>query len=195
VEKWVHSNCSRIDRNPPLDIHWLRIIPVSESAPYWIAKLGLTSHPEGGYFRQTYRADLMIGNNALPAEFTGRRAASTAIYFLLDGRDFSAFHRIRSDEVWHFYAGSALAIHVIEQNGRYSQILLGSDAEAEEVFQAVVKAACWFASCLQNPKSFALVGCTVAPGFDFEDFELAERSELTKVFPQHRELIEKLTRD
>jgi predicted cupin superfamily sugar epimerase len=165
-----------------------------QDAQYWIAKLGLLPHPEGGYYRQTYRADLMIAKEALSPKFTGARAASTAIYFLLDGGNFSAFHRLRSDELWHFYAGSSLLVHVIAENGTYSQIQLGNNPEEGEVFQAVVKAGCWFASCLKDPNSFALVGCTVAPGFDFEDFELAKRSELTKLFPQYRKLIEQLTR-
>src|SRR5277367_3465504 len=157
---------------------------MSKDAKYWITKLGLIPHPEGGYFRQTYRADLVIPREALQPNFTGARAVSTAIYFLLDGENFSAFHRIRSDELWHFYAGSSLQVHVIADDGGYSRILLGSNPDAGEVFQAVVKAGCWFASCLLVPKSFALVGCTVAPGFDFEDFELAKRSELIELFPQ-----------
>jgi predicted cupin superfamily sugar epimerase len=163
-------------------------------AKYWIEKLKLIPHPEGGYFRQTYRADLVIEGEALPPNFTGPRSASTAIYFLLDGENFSAFHRIRSDELWHFYAGTSLEIHVIDRTGIYSRLLLGNNPDAGEKFQAVVKAGCWFASCVQDPRSFALVGCTVAPGFDFEDFELAKRSELNRLFPQHKSLIARLIR-
>ena len=166
-----------------------------KDAQYWIQELKLTPHPEGGYFRQTYRADLVIGKDALPSPFTGPRAVSTAIYFLLDGENFSAFHRIRSDELWHFYAGSSIAIYIIDQLGAGSRILLGSNPDAGEVFQSAVKAGCWFASWVQDPKAFALVGCTVAPGFDFEDFEVAKRPELTRLFPQHAKLIEQLTRN
>jgi len=162
-------------------------------AKYWIEKLRLEPHPEGGYFRQTYKSDLTIANEALPG-FSGARAASTAIYFLLEGENFSAFHRLRSDEMWHFYAGSPLVVHVIDLAGDYSSLVLGSNPDAKQVFQSVVKAGCWFASEVQDHKSWALVGCTVAPGFEFEDFELAERQELTRQFPQHRELINKLTR-
>jgi predicted cupin superfamily sugar epimerase len=162
---------------------------------YWIEKLELKPHPEGGHFRQTYRADLTIDQDALPPEFKGPRAVSTAIYFLLDGENFSAFHRIRSDELWHFYAGTPFAIHVIDRDGAYSRILLGSNPGAGGVFQAVVKAGCWFASSLEDLQSFALAGCTVAPGFDFEDFELAERSKLSQAFPQHQKLIEQFTRE
>ena len=164
------------------------------SAQYWIDKLGLIAHPEGGYYRETYRAGLCIPKEALPPQFTGSRLVSTAIYFLLEGEDFSAFHRLRSDELWHFYAGGSLVVYVIEENGHYWQMSIGSDPEANQHMQAVVKAGCWFASRAQDPGSFALVGCTVAPGFDFEDFELAKRSELINRYPQHGKLIEQLTR-
>jgi len=164
-----------------------------KTARYWIEKLQLEAHPEGGYFRQTYRSDVMIAREALPAGFAGARAASTAIYFLLEGKNFSAFHRLRSDEVWHFYAGDPLVVHVISPEGSYSSILLGCELEAGQVLQAVVLAGCWFASHVADWSSFAVVGCTVAPGFDFEDFKLGEREELVARYPQHRVLIEGLT--
>jgi hypothetical protein len=157
-------------------------------------KLGLERHPEGGYFRQTYRADVEIAQAALPARFTGPRRASTAIYFLLEAGDFSAFHRLRSDEVWHFYAGSPLIVHVIEPAGAYSRIDLGSGTDNRQVFQCVVRAGCWFGSELVEGGSYALVGCTVAPGFDFEDFEMGKRLELMRAYPEHRRVIERLTR-
>jgi predicted cupin superfamily sugar epimerase len=168
-------------------------------AAYWIQKLDLAPHPEGGYYRQTYRADLALNAQSLSPQFTGPRSASTAIYFLLEGTDFSAFHRLRSDELWHFYQGQTLEVHVIESDGSYSTILLGSDPEAGETFQSAVKAGCWFASRLaptENAEnSFALVGCTVAPGFDFEDFELARRDDLQQEYPEHARLIAELTRE
>lgn len=163
-------------------------------ATYWMEKLGLERHPEGGYFRQTYRADVEIAQEALPARFTGPRRASTAIYFLLEAGDFSAFHRLRSDEVWHFYAGSPLIVHVIEPAGAYSRIDLGSGTDNREVFQCMVRAGCWFGSELVEGGSYALVGCTVAPGFDFEDFEMGKRLELMRAYPEHRRVIERLTR-
>jgi uncharacterized protein len=195
---------------------------MNRDAAYWIRRLELLPHPEGGYYRQTYRSDLLLPKSVLPEEFSGTRAASTAIYFLLDENSFSAFHRLRSDEIWHFYFGRPLIVHIIDANGRYSEIRLGSDPEAGEVFQATVKAGCWFASQLavraeallhpqskrqvkparQNesadekasPEPFCLVGCTVAPGFDFEDFDLGKRDELVQLYPQHQALIESLTR-
>jgi uncharacterized protein len=165
---------------------------LSKDAQYWISHLGLSPHPEGGYYLATYKSDLTIVRSALPSSFHGDRSASTAIYFLLDGRNFSAFHRIASDEVWHFYAGSSLVVYVIDPEGDYSELHLGSDEG--EVFQAVVKAGCWFASRVKDAVGFSLVGCTVAPGFDFSDFELATRPELVAAYPQHRKLIEELTR-
>ena len=172
-------------------------------AKYWIEKLALEPHPEGGSFRQTYRSELRITPWALlssisPGNVPGvghPRAASTAIYFLLEGENFSAFHRLRSDEVWHLYAGSTLLVHVLNSAGEYSSILLGSDPEAGEVFQAVVPAGCWFASHVADWKSWALVGCTVAPGFEYEDFEIAKSEQLIKEFPKQREIIRRLTRE
>jgi predicted cupin superfamily sugar epimerase len=166
-----------------------------QTAEYWIERLGLERHPEGGFFRQTYGSDVVIAREALPAGFGGSRPVSTAIYFLLEGENFSAFHRLRSDELWHFYAGATVEVHVIEEGGGYSQILLGRNAEAGEVFQAVVKAGCWFGSRVRDGKSWALVGCTVSPGFDFEDFEMGKREELLRVYPQHRDVIGRLTRE
>lgn len=167
---------------------------MSKDANYWIERLSLERHPEGGFFRQTYRSNMIIAEDALPEGFIGARAASTAIYFLLDGDNFSAFHRLRSDEMWHFYAGSPLTVHVIDTLGKHSSILLGDDLDSGQSFQAVVRAGCWFASHVADWRSWALVGCTVAPGFDFEDFEMAKREELAREFPQHREIIERLTR-
>src|SRR5215472_4969136 len=137
----------------------------------------------------------MIAREALPVGFGGARAASTAIYFLLEGENFSAFHRLRSDEVWHFYAGSPMVVESIDRAGSRSTILLGGDPDAGQMFQAVVRAGCWFASHVGDWRGWALVGCTVAPGFDFEDFEIAKRAELVNRYPQHREMIERLTRE
>jgi len=166
-----------------------------KDAAYWIDRLRLSPHPEGGYFRQTYRAALEIETEALPRAFAGSRAVSTAIYFLLDGDNFSAFHRLKSDEMWHFYAGGALVLEVIDARGERSSILLGGDPEAGEVFQAVVKAGCWFGSRVRDAGTFALVGCTVAPGFDFADFEMGKREELVREYPRHGEVVRRLTRD
>ena len=171
-----------------------RVTKPSQDARYWIDKLKLEPHPEGGYYRQTYESELLIRSDSLP-DHSGPRAASTAIYFLLEGENFSAFHRLRSDEMWHFYAGSPLLVHVIDRAGAYSSLLLGNDPDGGQVFQAVVPAGHWFASHVGDRTSWTLVGCTVAPGFDFADFELARREQLGAQYPRHRELINRLTRD
>jgi predicted cupin superfamily sugar epimerase len=163
-------------------------------AQYWIQKLNLQPHPEGGFFAETYRSNESIKGMHLPQRYTGDRSFSTALYFLIAVGNFSALHRIQSDELWHFYTGSTLTVHVIHPEGRAEVISLGPDIENGEVFQAVVKAGCWFGSSVNNGSGYALVGCTVAPGFDFADFELANRADLIKLFPDNRSIIEQLTR-
>ena len=167
---------------------------MNEEARYWIEKLNLVKHPEGGYYVRTYFAREWIDREHLPQRFAGSRPFSTAIYYLLPGDDFSAFHRIQSDEMWHFYAGTSLTLHVLETDGRLSRKLLGADVERGESFQQLVEAGCWFAASVRDTTSYSLVGCTVAPGFNYEDFEFAEREALVAQFPEHRELIERFTR-
>ncbi len=162
-------------------------------AEYWIEKLKLQRHPEGGYFKETYRSDETISGHALPKRFNGPRAFSTCIYFLLPPHEYSAFHAIQQDEIWHFYTGSSLTIHIINQGGEYRALRLGREIEKGDSFQTVVRAGCWFAAAVNNPAEYALVGCTVAPGFDFADFEMAGRRKLVARYPAHREVIEKFT--
>ena len=154
----------------------------------------LQPHPEGGYYRQTYASDERLSAASLPERFGADRYMSTAIYFLLEGKDYSAFHRIKSDELWHFYAGGGLNIYVIHPNGRAEILLLGNDLEKGYRFQHVVKAGCWFASKPADENSYSLVGCTVSPGFDFADFEMAKEDELLQQYPQHSNWISQLCR-
>ncbi len=165
-----------------------------QNATYWVQKLTMQAHPEGGYFAETYRASEQLSAQALPSRFGGARSFGTAIYFLLEGHHVSALHRIQADEVWHFYAGDPLEVYVIDpKTGDLSIIRLGNDPEAGQVFQAVVPAGMWFGSRPMPGASYSLVGCTVAPGFDFEDFELADRTELLQHYPHHTAIIEQLT--
>jgi predicted cupin superfamily sugar epimerase len=164
-------------------------------AKHWIEALQLRPHPEGGMFRETYRSPVTIARQHLPPGFSGERSVATAIYFLLRGDDFSALHRIKSDEMWHFYDGTRLVVTVIDPDGNLSEICLGRDVGAGDVPQAVVPAGCLFGSRLRHPRSYALVGCTVAPGFDFADFEMPGRQELLRAYPQHKAVIEELTRE
>ncbi|WP_420147253.1 cupin domain-containing protein [Spirosoma sp.] len=163
------------------------------TASYYVKAFTMQPHPEGGYFAETYRSSEQIPHSALPQRFGGDRAFSTAIYFLLESHHISALHRIQADEVWHFYAGGPLDIFVIYPAGELTIIQLGSNPEQGEVFQAVVPAGCWFGSKPAVGTDFSLVGCTVAPGFDFADFEMADRSRLLAQFPQHTEVIEMLS--
>ncbi|HKO79557.1 MAG TPA: cupin domain-containing protein [Chitinophagaceae bacterium] len=158
-----------------------------------IAQYQLQPHPEGGYYLQTYCSDEKIPVDALPGRFDGDRYFSTAIYFLLEGKQFSAFHRIKSDELWHFYTGIGLHIYVIHPDGKGEVLKLGNDLSNGYSFQHVVPAGCWFASKPVDENGFSFVGCTVAPGFDFADFEMGERDELLKEYPEYKEWINGLT--
>lgn len=161
---------------------------------YWINHLELHPHPEGGYYKEMYRSSERIAAAGLPDRFEGDRSFSTAIYFLLRSEDRSVFHRIKSDEVWHFYQGSTLLIYVFQKN-ELKIIKLGSDLENGESLQVVIPANCWFGSHVEQQNSFALCGCTVAPGFDFRDFEMADRRDLLKKYPGFEKEIILLTRD
>ena len=163
-----------------------------KTAHYWIEHLQLQPHPEGGFFRETYRAHENMLENELPDRFSGKRSFSTAIYFLLRSQDRSHFHRIKSDELWHFHAGTSLTLYLLRQDGLTKHIL-GTDIEKGESLQVVVPANTWFGAKVNDADSFTLAGCTVAPGFDFDDFELATRAELLQEFPDQKEIIKLLT--
>lgn len=154
----------------------------------------LQPHPEGGWYAQSYRSIESIPAGALPERFAGDRVFSTAIYFLLEQGNFSAFHRIQSDECWHFYNGDPLEVLVFRPEGELQRVVLGSDIRGGQLFQYVVPAGCWFASRPAAGSRYSFVGCTVAPGFDFADFELAKAEELTRAYPGNAELIRSLCR-
>lgn len=158
-----------------------------------IEKLELQEHPEGGYFKETYRSTEQIPTTVLGEEYQGDRNHSTCIYFLLTSEKFSAFHKINQDEIWHYYKGAPLKLHIISKEGEYSYHMIGNDLQKGEVPQYVVKGGDWFAAEVLDANAYTLVGCTVAPGFDFADFILPERKELTVLFPQYQEVISRLT--
>ncbi len=159
-----------------------------------IQQLELQPHPEGGYFKETYRSEGFIPKDSLGNKYTGPRNYSTCIYFLLTSDTFSAFHKIQQDEFWHFYKGSTIDLHMISPEGKHSKVVIGNDIENGEIPQFVVPGGYWFGGKVTAKDSFALVGCTVSPGFDFADFTLAEREKLIQEFPQHKSIIEVLTR-
>lgn len=164
---------------------------MNEKAKEYIQKLQLKKHPEGGYFKEIYRGGEMILID--PPDRRLKRNYSTSIYFLLEGKQVSKFHRLKSDEIWHFYDGSPIKIYIIDEKGKLSENILGKKMNDEAVFQTVIRKNNWFAAELINKKSFSLVGCTVSPGFDFSDFEFGDREQLSNQFPKLKELIERLT--
>ncbi|HVZ58042.1 MAG TPA: cupin domain-containing protein [Chitinophagaceae bacterium] len=159
---------------------------MNQMALQWVDRLHLEPHPEGGYYARVYQSDRRMSVASSPGD--RGRACCTHIYYLLEGNDFSAFHRIGSDELWHFYAGHPLRIYELDKSGRLQEHALQEGSPF-----AWVAAGNWFGARLETG-GYALVGCTVSPGFDFQDFELARREDLARVFPQHRQLIYSLTR-
>jgi len=161
-----------------------------------IARLELLPHPEGGYYRETYRSAFLVDDAALPAGYTGPRCLGTAIYFLLAGQDVSRLHRLRGDEVWFFHAGCGLTLHLFDETTGYRAVRLGpvtaDGGERGQTPQVMVPAGCWFGATVDDPRAFALVGCAMAPGFDFADFELGTDANLRRRFPDHVAVLDRL---
>jgi len=164
------------------------------TAGEWIGRLGLERHPEGGWFRQTYRAPEEIAVAALPGRFGAARSFATAIYFLLERGEVSALHRLAADELWFFHAGGTLLVHALDRAGALTTQRLGFESEQGDALQAQVPQGHWFGAELAPEAEYALVSCTVAPGFEYADFEMAERASLCAQWPGQRALIERLTR-
>lgn len=151
---------------------------------YWVEKLEMLPHPEGGFYKETYRSEQSIpGTN---------RQLMTGIYFLLTSDNVSRFHRIKSDEMWFYHAGSPLIVHTLDENG-HTQNHVGLDFEAGQQPQFLVPKDTIFGSSVLLEDSYSLVSCVVAPGFDFADFELFSKEELLPLFPAHKAIIERLT--
>ena len=159
---------------------------------YYIEKLGLLPHPEGGYYKQTFHSTETTSDQELSVSFEGKRKLYTSIYFLLTSNNISHFHRLKSDELWYFHGGSSLTIHIIDEQGNYMEKKLGLDLDNGEVPQVLVPKNCIFGSSCSDEDSFSLVGCMVSPGFEFTDFELFTQSELLEKYPQHKEIILKM---
>lgn len=159
---------------------------MKKDANYFIEKLGLEQHPEGGYYKSTFSSEEEID------AFGMKRNLFTNIYFLLKSADVSHFHRLKSDEVWYYHGGSPLTIHVIDTFGNYQEMKLGLDIENGELPQAIVPKNAIFGSSVIEKDTYSLVGCMVSPGFNFEDFELFTQGELIDAYPQHEQIIRKL---
>lgn len=158
------------------------------------AKLKLLPHPEGGFYSETYRAAELISQSGLPSRYTGDRAHSTAIYFLLTADSCSRLHRVKSDEVFHFYLGDPVLLLELLPDGSTVRTLLGTNLSDGQVPQHIVRSGTWQGSFVMPSGRFALLGTTVAPGFDFADFEMADRAKLLAQYPNEAELVEKLTK-
>jgi len=159
------------------------------TAAHWINHLQLQPHPEGGFYKEVFRSEteVMRPPSLLP------KKACTSIYYLLEGQDFSGFHRIASDEIWYFHKGSPLHIHVIDENGEHLTLELSDEATGS--LSVVVKAGLWFAAEIPSKSGFTLVSCAVAPGFEFSEFEMAVKEQITTLYPQYSELFVKLCRE
>lgn len=164
----------------------------TKDAHYWIDKLNLQQHPEGGYFAETYRSKERLHESKLPDRYGSPRVFGTSIYFLLTTDSVSNFHKLKSDEIWHFHFGGAAKVHFIQRDGAHTEHLVGPNLEAGQSLQLIIPRGTWFAAEVIEG-DYILLGCTVAPGFEFEDFELADRTELSSVYPQHQTLINSFT--
>lgn len=162
----------------------------------YITSLNLLPHPEGGYFSQTFKSqNLVTLTNSMQYKDNATRPACTSIYYMLIGKDFSAWHSIKSDESWYYHKGSAVKIHIIDSEGTLKTIILGDKLSIKEAnFSVTVKAGNWFAAELMDKSAYGLVSCSVSPGFEYRDYVIVERNFLLEHFPQHKNIIIKLTR-
>lgn len=160
------------------------------TAEYWIKTLDLQTHPEGGFYKRNYTASRLNEYR----DFEGPRPSCTAIYYLLFEDQFSSFHKIKSDELWHYYDGNTSArIHILEDGDRVSSRLLG--LEQESTPQLLAPKEQYFCAELVEKKqgSYALMGCTVSPGFDFSDLDMPAKAVLLQKYPQHKSIVDKFT--
>ncbi len=155
--------------------------------------LKLIEHPEGGYFREIYRSECVINQGHVNGEINSKRNFSTSIYYLLESGQISKFHRLKSDEIWHFYSGSPLLLYIIDDCGELTVHHLGIDLNNGDIPQILCPAGYWFGAEVLEKNSYSFVGCTVSPGFDYKDFELANREKLISEYPKHTSIITKMT--
>jgi predicted cupin superfamily sugar epimerase len=162
-----------------------------QTAAHWIQKLNLQPHPEGGYYHELYRSKLEV--TRVSSSLVNIYSAFSSIYYLLEGTDYSGFHRLSSDEIWYFHRGVPLLIHMIDENGNYSSQELSD--ELTGTLSYMVSAGVWFASEIPSANGFSLVSCAVAPGFEFSEFEMAEKDVLLKKYPEHSGILSRLCRE
>ncbi len=160
---------------------------------YWVKNLEMSAHPEGGYYSVEYVSPHKISDNELEISFKGQRALASSIYFLIEEGNVSNFHRLTSDEIWYYHDGEPLTVAVITPSGEYISYEIGLDFEKGQRPQVLVPAGSIFGS--YPTKDYSLVSCMVSYAFEFEDFELFKRDDLVKMYPEHVEIINKLTRE
>ncbi len=156
-----------------------------------IKKLDLKAHPEGGWYNEIYRSDMKLLSKGLPTDFSEDRSALTSIYYLLCDNHVSKFHRIKSPEVWYFHKGMPLLIHIINSIGEYLKVELSESANG--CLQYTVEPNSWFGAEIKGSSGFCLVSCAVSPGFEFDDFEIADRESLLEKYSSRSDVIHRLT--
>jgi predicted cupin superfamily sugar epimerase len=159
-----------------------------ENSQYWINHLKLLPHPEGGYYKETFRSTLRVSRELS----TGLKQACTSIYYLLEGTDYSGFHRLKSDEIWYFHKGAPLLVYILNHDGELNDLELSDNSSGN--LSVVIPAGLWFAAEVANQAGFTLASCAVAPGFDFAEFEMAKKDDLIKLHPQHLTILSRLCR-
>lgn len=155
-------------------------------ADYWINHLRLKPHPEGGYYNEVFRSEQQVtrkGESQL-------KNSCTSIHYLLQNSDFSSFHKLQSDEIWYFHAGSPLHIHILGPDGQYERKELSINETGS--LSVIIEAGAWFAAEIPSRLGFSLASCVVAPGFEFSEFELGEKEKLTGMYSAQAELIDRL---
>ncbi|WP_075590374.1 cupin domain-containing protein [Labilibacter marinus] len=164
---------------------------IGEKAQHYINSLELDKHPEGGWFKEVYRSNMKLDISSMNSDFSGDRDALTSIHYLLVNEEISSFHKIKSPEVWYFHDGMPLIIHMIDEKGNYNHIELSEEMNGK--LQYTVEPNIWFSAEIKEGCGYTLVSCAVAPGFDFEDFEIGKRDELVQQFPSQKDIIRRLT--
>jgi predicted cupin superfamily sugar epimerase len=164
---------------------------MSNTSSFWIQHLGLTPHPEGGYFKEVYRNENLISDVELSRTYSGKRNLATSIYFMLESGQVSKLHRLQSDEIWYFHHGAPIKVHVFDD--QYSTYILGTNYQLNQLLQLIIPAGAIFGAEVIGTKTFSILGCMVSPGFHFDDFELISFQEMKTLFPTYKSIIEKLT--
>ncbi|MBN2350317.1 MAG: cupin domain-containing protein [Bacteroidales bacterium] len=164
------------------------------NAQYWINTLKMEKHPEGGYYKEIYKSDIVLKEGCLPSQYSDRRICATSIFYLLPHNESLKFHQLRSDEIWYFHFGSGVSIHCINPDGSLETLKLGLDHDAGEKPQIVLKAGTIFKASVGSKNLFTLVGCMVSPGFIFDDLKIYAFEELIVLFPQHEDFIRSVSK-